>query len=171
MARVNRGIPRRQQRDHRRLRPGQMEGRLEIALGRHTGKILVPAFAKIQPEFGFGVPGQHIPGAFDVGRGERLAVVPLHALAQVEGDLQTILAHRPGRRQVGLQLHVEVVLDQAAENLAGHDLDLLRGIDGRVQLRRLGRQRDGQCATAHRRLGRSHRREQRKNSGKKDCGE
>ncbi len=36
--------------------------------------------------------GQHVPGAFDVGAGERLAVVPLHAVAQLKRQRAVVVA-------------------------------------------------------------------------------
>ena len=42
---------------------------------------------------------QQVPGAFDVGGGERLAVMPFDALAQLEGQLLAVLAPRPARRR------------------------------------------------------------------------
>jgi hypothetical protein len=38
---------------------------------------------------------QHVPGAFDVGGGERLAVVPFDALPQLEGEPGVVLVPRP----------------------------------------------------------------------------
>jgi hypothetical protein len=63
-----------------------MEGDLVIAIGGDLVEIAVPGFAGIDPEPLARLAGQRIPGAFDVGGGECLAIVPSDALAQVERE-------------------------------------------------------------------------------------
>jgi hypothetical protein len=56
---------------------------------------------RIAPELFLPLLEQEIEGAHHVGRGERLAIVPLHALAQDEGELLAVVAPLPARGEVG----------------------------------------------------------------------
>ena len=97
------GIDRRlaggEQQQKRRLRPLQMENRLVVALGGHVRQIEVPGPAVVDPELVLALVEQQVPGAFDVGGGERLAVMPFDALAQLEREFGAVFAPRPARRQ------------------------------------------------------------------------
>ena len=99
------GIDRRpaggEQRKQCRLRPLQVEGDLVITIGRHPVEVEIPSLARIDAELFAADAHQQIPGAFDVGGGKGLAVVPFDALAQREGQLLAVLAPGPARRQIG----------------------------------------------------------------------
>ncbi len=98
---VDRRPTRRQQADERRLWPLQVEADFEIAVDRYLSKVLIPGFARIDPElFRPGTP-QQIPGAFNVPGAERLAVMPFDALAQFENQRRAILAPRPLDGEIG----------------------------------------------------------------------
>src|SRR5580692_10205563 len=92
MARIDHRITRGQQHDKGRLRPFQTEGDLVVAVGRYFCEVAVPRLARIDPQLVVRFAEQQVPGAFDVRGGERLAVVPLDALAQREGQLGPVLA-------------------------------------------------------------------------------
>ena len=99
MARIDRRPARGQQPDKRRLRPLQVKARLEIAVGGHLIEVAPPGFARVDAEFVGGFAGQQVPGAFDVGGGKRLAVMPFDALAQFDGQRRAGLVPAPARRQ------------------------------------------------------------------------
>ena len=81
VAGIDRRLARGEQRDQVGLRPLQMEGDLVIAVGRDVLDVAVPGLARVDAELVGVDAAQPIPGAFDVGRGERLAVVPFDAVA------------------------------------------------------------------------------------------
>ena len=96
------GIDRRQargeQREKRRLRPLQDERSPRNRRWVTTSQVAVPGLARVDPQLARRVlPCDQIPGAFDVGGGERLAVMPFDALAQLEGQPRAVLAPRPAR--------------------------------------------------------------------------
>ena len=65
---------------------------------------------------------QHVEDAeLHVGASERLPVVELHALLQPEGEGFAVRTHRPGLREPGDRLQVEVVFEQSLVDL-GRDL-------------------------------------------------
>ena len=101
MARIDRRLARGEQRDQIGLRPLQVKGDLVVAVGRDLLDVAIPRLARIDPELVGVDPAQPVPGAFDVGRGERLAVVPFDAAAQREGQLLAVLAPAPFGRQIG----------------------------------------------------------------------
>jgi hypothetical protein len=72
-------------------------------------------------------------GVLHVARGERLAVVPGHALAQLEGDGPAIRCRGPGRRQHAHRSAVRPKVDQRLDDLRGHDVDAGGGAQSRVQ--------------------------------------
>src|SRR5580704_13181253 len=94
MARIDRGISRGEQRQQGRLWPLQMQYRFVFA-GRRFRDIDPPGLAIIEAKLFFSLVGQEIEGAFDVLGGEWLAVVPLDAVAQLEGELGAVLAPCP----------------------------------------------------------------------------
>jgi hypothetical protein len=108
---------------------------LIVAVGRHFGEVAVPRLARIDPQFVVRFAEQQAPGAFDVRRGERLAVVPLDALAQCEGQLGPVFTPRPSGRQIwdhrcdGVLLYVLVEHDQVVEDphrrASRHSIDFL----------------------------------------------
>ena len=60
-----------------------------------------PALAVIEAQLLLALVGQQIERAFDVLRGERLAVVPFDAVAQLEGQLGAVLVPCPARGELG----------------------------------------------------------------------
>src|SRR5260221_6177533 len=72
-----------------------MEGDLVVAFGSDGVEIAVPALARVDAQFLGRLALQQIPGAFDIGGGDRLAVVPFDALAQWQGQLGTLLMPGP----------------------------------------------------------------------------
>ena len=89
-----------EQRKQCRLRPLQAEGDLVIAVRGHLLDIAVPGFARIDAQLLTGLAGKEIPGAFDVLRGERLAVVPFDPLTQRESQLGAFLVCGPTDGQI-----------------------------------------------------------------------
>ena len=94
-----------------------------------------------------------------VGRGEILAVVPPHTLAQVEDDALAVGADLPALGQHRLRRHVEVVGQQAFEDLGGDDADGRSRVEGRHQHRgfRLDHHGQGSALDNVLRPGRKHR--------------
>ena len=95
VAGIDRRIAGGEQRQQRRLRPLQVERDLEVAVGRDVVDLVVPGLARVLAEFLRRLAHQHVEGAFDVGGGERLAVMPLDALAQLEGQRLVVAAPGP----------------------------------------------------------------------------
>ena len=118
-----------EQRQQRRLRPLQVERRFEIAVCRDVADLVVPGLSRVLAEFLLRLAHQHVEGAFDVGRGERLAVMPFDALLQLEGELLVVAAPGPAFRQIGNdQLHAvlrNVLLedDEIVENRHERNVD------------------------------------------------
>jgi hypothetical protein len=92
MTGVHRRVSRGDQCQQGRLRPLQYEGRFEIAVYLDVSDIVPPGFARVGAEAFLAAPRQEVPGAFDVGRGEGLAVMPFDAGMQFEGQRLPILA-------------------------------------------------------------------------------
>ncbi len=75
----------------------------------------------------------------DVGRGERFAVVPLDATAQVEGDGEAVPGDFPAFGQGGaVRLEVVVVGQQAVVDIGGDQRGRLCGVDRAGQRDRFG---------------------------------
>ena len=73
-----------------------------VAVRRHFLEVVVPDLARVAAELLRAVLAeQRMPGALHVLGRERLAVVPLHALAQFERELGLAVVPRPARSQVG----------------------------------------------------------------------
>src|SRR5256885_902484 len=92
MAGVNRRPARGEQSNERSLRPLQVKRDLVIAADGHTVEVAVPGLPRINPQFLGASAADQVPGAFDVIGGERLAVMPLDALPQFEGQFLAVLA-------------------------------------------------------------------------------
>src|SRR5215471_21120578 len=84
-------ITRSEQRNERRLRLPQMEGRLVIAIGRDAVEVPVPRPTRVDAEFGCRPAEQHVPGALHVLGGERLPIAPTDASPQSKGQLRAVL--------------------------------------------------------------------------------
>ena len=95
VAGVDRGEAGRQHHDERGLRLFQAEADLVVARRRDLLEVTVPGFARIDAKLLLGDAGHQIPGAFHIGRGERLAVVPFDALPQLQRQLGAVLVPRP----------------------------------------------------------------------------
>src|SRR5262249_34438153 len=92
-----------QQGDEGGLRPLQPEGHLVVGLDDHLLEVAVPGLARIdaQAVTVVALASQEVPGAFDVTRRERLAVVPFDARAQLEAQAGARLVPRPRGREIG----------------------------------------------------------------------
>jgi hypothetical protein len=87
--------------DKRGLRPLQNKGDFIIPIGDNFGEVIVPGLTRVDAQ-PFGSLALHqVPGAFDVGRSERLAVVPFYTLAQVEEQLSPVFVPGPIRSELG----------------------------------------------------------------------
>ena len=95
VAGVHRRIARGEQREQRRLRPLEMDGRLQVAVGRDALDVAVPGGARVGAQLAFGLAHEKVECADDVLGGERLAVVPLHAFLQLEGQVLAVGAPAP----------------------------------------------------------------------------
>src|SRR4051794_30678639 len=78
-----------------------MEGDLVVTIGRHPVEVDIPGLPRIDAQLFTRLAEQQVPGAFDVGGGERLAVMPFDTLPQWEGQFLAVLAPGPARRQIG----------------------------------------------------------------------
>src|SRR5260370_7546044 len=86
MARIDRREPRREQGDEGGLRTPEPERHLVVAIGDYRVEVAVPGLARVDAKRLARLALQQIPGALDVAGGERLAVVPLDAPAQLESE-------------------------------------------------------------------------------------
>ena len=109
VAGVNRRHAGREQHQERRLRALQHKSYTVIAIGRDLVEVAIPGLARIEAKLLARFAEQHVPGAFDVVRGERLAVVPFDALAQPKADPRKVLVPLPALGQLGLD-QIEPVL-------------------------------------------------------------
>ena len=87
VAGIDRVVAGGEQRDERRLRPAEVEGHLVVAVGRHLLQVVPPDLARVLAEQVGGLLLQLVQGADHVLGRERLAVVPFHVVAQLEGEL------------------------------------------------------------------------------------
>ncbi len=95
VARIDRRVARREQRQHGRLPLLQVQCRFERPVGRRFLQVDPPALAIIEAQLFLALIGQQVERAFDVGRGERLAVMPFDAVAQLEGQRGMVLVPSP----------------------------------------------------------------------------
>jgi hypothetical protein len=101
VARINGGVARREQQRKRRLRLLHHEGRLEIAVDGDFAQVLIPDRTRVLAEvLNVALADQHMPGALHVLGGERLAVMPLHALSQLERQLLLAVVPGPALREI-----------------------------------------------------------------------
>jgi hypothetical protein len=84
-----------------RLRALQMEGHLEVAVGREIIEVLEGRKPWIDAQLLWSLVHPQIVGAYDILGGERLAVMPLDAPTQLEGESHAVLAPRPPGREFG----------------------------------------------------------------------
>ena len=123
--------------EHRRMGIGRID-RLEILL--ELGAVVEML-----------LPHLH-GGVLDIGRGERLAVVPVHALAQLEGDRLPVGRSLPAGGKHPDRAALGVEIDQRLHDLAGDDVDERRGPERRIEDALLGTEMRGQHATPLRRF-------------------
>jgi hypothetical protein len=74
-------------------------------LPRHTiggdlFEVAEPSLARVDAKLLLRFPEQQIVGTFDISGSKRLAIVPLDALAQLEGQFGAVLAPRPAGREI-----------------------------------------------------------------------
>src|SRR5712664_1968702 len=72
-----------------------MKGDLVVAIDCDLGQVPVPALARVDPQLLAGPTGQRVPGAFDVLRRKRCAIVPLDTRAQAKSERSLVLVPRP----------------------------------------------------------------------------
>ena len=135
VAGIDRGVARGEQRDERGLRPVENEGDLVVAVDRHVLEVVPPDGARVLAEVVLVLAGQLVPGALHVLGRERLAVVPLDALAQLEGQLGLARVPGPALGEVGhdglgrvqrlLLIEHHQVVEDAHERLHRRDGGLL----------------------------------------------
>ena len=101
VAGVHRRVARGEQRGQRRLRALQVHGDLVVAVGRDLVDVAVPGLARIGAQLVLTLAGQQIEGADHVLGGEGLAVMPLHALLQLERQVLAVGAPRPRLGELG----------------------------------------------------------------------
>jgi hypothetical protein len=77
-------------------------------------------------------------GEFDIGRGERLSVVPGDALAQVEDHRLAVGGSFPAFREHADRLAVGIEIDQVFLDLAADDVDAGGSLDARIELALFG---------------------------------
>ena len=110
MARVDRRHAGREQHQECRLRPLEYETHTVIAVGRDLVQIAVPGLARIEAKLFAGPAEQHVPGALNVVRGERLPVVPFDPLSQLKADPRKIIVPLPALGELGLDQFEPVLL-------------------------------------------------------------
>ena len=101
-------VARGQHHEQRGLRPLQAEHDGVRVRRLHVLHVGVPVLARVDPELGRRIRGfaQHVERELDVLRGEGLAVMPLHVLAEEEDEVLVVVLPRPLLGQVaddGLQ--------------------------------------------------------------------
>src|SRR5207247_4602878 len=100
MTAIDRRKTRREQRDKGRLWPLQVKDRLAIAVGADMIEVAIPGLARIATKLLGRLALQQIPGALDVGGRKRLPIMPFDPLAQLEIQLDAVLARRPALGEV-----------------------------------------------------------------------
>jgi hypothetical protein len=139
-----------------------MKGDLVVAVGAHLFEVVPPGFARIDTELFRRLSGQQIQGAFDVVGGEGSAVVPLHPLAQWQGQLRALLVPRPAGCQVGddriraVLRHILVIHDQVVEYTHHRPVHRVRRFLEKRDTRRTVEMTNGESAAL--RLGQGRRR-------------
>ena len=78
-----------------------MKYRFVIAVCRDLDKIVIPVLAGVAAQAVLRPALDQIERAFDVGGGERLAVMPLDPLAELKGQILAVLAPLPALGEVG----------------------------------------------------------------------
>ena len=159
MARVDRRHAAGQQEQKRRLRPLQHKGDRVIAFGRDLVEIAVPRLARVEAQFLGRLAGQHVPGAFDIGGGERLSVMPFDVVAELEYVGLLVVRHRPGFGKTRLwRQRGAFVGQQTLINLSRDDCDRHRrgrdgGKRGRLGMVDVGKRPAGLAALLRERAG------------------
>ena len=161
MAWINRRPSGRQQRQECRLRPLQVEGGLVIAVRTDLFEVEVPGLARVHAQLFAAAAEQQFPGAFDVGGGKGLSVVPLDALPQFERQLLAVLAPGPAFGEVGADRlravlrDLLVVHDQVVENAHARPQRRAGRLLVQRQARRVVEKRDLQNTAGFLRPGRA----------------
>ncbi len=99
-----------------RLRPLQYERRLIVAVGDDLFEVAVPRPAGVDAQLLVCLAGQQVPSAFDIPGSERLAVMPIDAFAQFEGEPRPVLAPRPFGSELGDDRLLAVLRDMLVVN-------------------------------------------------------
>ena len=98
--RVHGRIPAGQHGQQRALRPLQVERDLVVPVRRDVRDVEVPELAGVELHGLGGSPPDDVEGVLHIRGRERLAVVPLHTLVQLEGQALAVLAPVPAGGQV-----------------------------------------------------------------------
>ena len=115
-----------QQVERHRLRIAEHGGMLVRRVDRDQVLLQLGAVVEL------GLPQLHSV-VLHVGGGKRLAVVPLHALAQMEGDGFAVRRGVPPGRQHPDRLAIRIQIHQRLHHLAGDGIDAGGRAQGRVQ--------------------------------------
>src|SRR5262245_22377222 len=99
MARVDWAVSRGEKGEKRRLRAREVEDHLMPINGAYLLEVVPPEFARIPAKLVSAFFLQLAHRADDIFGGERLAVMPLHVIAQFERELGLCRIPRPARGQ------------------------------------------------------------------------
>src|SRR3954454_21294445 len=83
-----------QQRNECWLRPLQMEG-YRVALGAARFQVAVPSLPRVGAQLVLSLSQDQVPGAFDVGGGEWLAVMPTHSAPKLKRERSHVAVPSP----------------------------------------------------------------------------
>src|SRR5436305_5573584 len=83
-----------QQRNECWLRPLQMEG-YRVALGADRFQVAVPSLPRVGAQLVLSLSQDQVPGAFDVGGGEWLAVMPTHSAPKLKRERSHVAVPSP----------------------------------------------------------------------------
>jgi hypothetical protein len=79
----------------------EVDRHLVVAVGRDAVDVAVPGLARVGAQLVLALAGQEVEGADHVLGRERLAVMPLHALLELEGQGLAVGAPRPRLGELG----------------------------------------------------------------------
>src|SRR5262245_426438 len=77
-----------------------MKGDTAVTIDGDLGQVPVPALARIDPQLLARLAGQRVPGAFDVSRRKRSAIVPPDTRVQTKSERGSVLVPRPALGEI-----------------------------------------------------------------------
>src|SRR6202035_2276254 len=92
-----------------------MKGYLAVATGGDLVDIEEPGFTVVKAQLLRRLAGQQVVGAFNVGGGKGLSVMPFDALAELKAEFGPVLAPRPARRELRYDRLLAVLTDVLVE--------------------------------------------------------